>query len=42
MEMGFSQADAEAFYYFTINAAPAADVHWMTDGEIEQYQLLKP
>ena len=39
-EMGFSQADAEAFYYFTINAAKAADIHWMTDGEIEQYKLL--
>ena len=41
-EMGFSQADAEAFYYFTINAAPANDVHWMTDAEIEQYKLLTP
>lgn len=39
-EMGFSQADAEAFYYFTINAAPAADIHWMTDAEIEEYKLL--
>jgi len=41
IEMGFSQADAEAFYYFTINAAPAADIHWMTDDEIEEYKLLK-
>ena len=41
-EMGFSQTDAEAFYYFTINAAPAASVHWMTDAEIEQYKLLTP
>ncbi|MFK7908517.1 MAG: hypothetical protein AB8B69_25520 [Chitinophagales bacterium] len=40
-EMGFLQADAEAFYYFTINAAPAAEIHWMTDGEIEEYKLLK-
>lgn len=39
-EMGFSQTDAEAFYYFTINAAPAASIHWMTDGEIDQYKLL--
>lgn len=39
-EMGFSQADAEAFYYFTINAAKAADIHWMTDAEIAQYKLL--
>ncbi|MFK7984094.1 MAG: alpha/beta hydrolase [Saprospiraceae bacterium] len=39
-EMGFSQADAENFYYFTINAAKAADIHWMTDAEIETYKLL--
>ncbi len=39
-EMGFSQADAEAFYYFTINAATASDIHWMTDEEISQYKLL--
>ena len=39
-EMGFSQADAEAFYYFTINVATAADIHWMTDAEIAQYKLL--
>ena len=42
IDMGFSQADAEAFYYFTINAAPASDIHWMTDEEIEQYGLLTP
>ena len=41
LEMGFSQADAEAFYYFTINAAPHDDIHWMTDEEIDKYQLLK-
>ncbi len=40
VEMGFSQADAAAFYYFTINAAAAADIHWMTDSEIERYKLL--
>lgn len=40
IEMGFSQVDAEAFYYFTINAAKAADIHWMTDEEIGQYKLL--
>lgn len=41
-EMGFSQEEAEAFYYFTINAATADNIHWMTDEEIEQYKLLKP
>ncbi len=40
LEMGFSQADSEAFYYFTINAAPAASVHWMTEAEIAQYKLV--
>lgn len=40
VEMGMSQADAEAFYYFTINAATAASIHWMTDAEIAQYKLL--
>lgn len=38
--IGFSDADAKAFYYFTINAAVANDIHWMTDAEIEQYKLL--
>ena len=37
--MGFSQADAEAFYYFTINAAPASGIHNMTESELEQYKL---
>ncbi len=40
IDMGFSQEDAEAFYYFTINAAAAADIHYMTDAEIEEYKLL--
>lgn len=40
MEIGFSQADAEAFYYFTINAAKASEIHWMTDEEIARYKLL--
>ncbi|PIE99782.1 MAG: hypothetical protein CR994_09050 [Maribacter sp.] len=39
--VGFSDADAKAFYYFTINAAPASGIHWMTDAEIETYKLLK-
>ena len=40
--VGFTLANAEAFYYFTIDAAPAADIHWMTDAEIAQYGLLTP
>jgi len=39
-EMGFSQIDAEAFYYFTINAAEAADIHWMTDTEKKSFCLV--
>jgi len=39
-EMGFSQTEAKRFYYFTIQAAPAADIHWMTDTEIDEYGLL--
>lgn len=41
VDMGFSVEDAEAFYYFTINAAAAADIHWMTNEEIAEYKLLK-
>ncbi len=42
IDVGFSQQDAEDFYYFTIHAAPASDIHWMTDDEIDQYKLLTP
>lgn len=42
ISIGFSRADAEAFYYFTINAASADDIHWMTAAEIDQYGVLKP
>jgi len=30
----------DAFYWFTIDAAPAADMHWMTPAEIAKYGLL--
>lgn len=40
--VGFTQAEAEAFYYFTINAAPAAGIYWMTEAEIAQFGVLKP
>lgn len=39
VSVGFTQQQAEEFYYFTINAAPADDIHWMTDEEITQYNL---
>lgn len=38
--VGLSDADAKAFYYFTINSAPAESIHWMTDSEIEKYKLI--
>ena len=41
VSVGFTQQQAEDFYYFTINAAPAASIHWMTDAEITQYGILK-
>ncbi len=40
MSVGFTQQEAEDFYYFTINAASPDDIHWMTDEEITQYGLL--
>ena len=40
-DIGFSQQEAEDFYYFTINAAPANSIHWMTESEITQYKMLK-
>ena len=40
--IGFTQQDAEAFYYFTINAASANDIHWMTEAEVEEYKILTP
>ncbi len=40
MEMGLTENEASAFYFFTINAAAAADIHWMTDQEVERYMLL--
>lgn len=40
--IGFTQTEAEDFYFFTINAAPAADIYYMTEAEIEQYGIDKP
>jgi hypothetical protein len=39
VSVGFTQQQAEEFYYFTINAAPANSIHWMTDSEIELYNM---
>lgn len=39
IQIGFSEAAARAFYFFTINAAPAADIHPMTEEEIATFNL---
>ncbi len=41
VSVGFTQQQAEDFYYFTIDAAPVADIHWMTDAEVTRYGLLR-
>jgi len=37
--VGFSSQWASDFYFFTINAAAADDIHWMTDQELETYEI---
>jgi len=41
VSVGFTQNQAETFYYFTINAATAQSIHWMTDAEIVTYTILR-
>lgn len=38
-DIGFSDQWAEDFYFFTINAASADDIHWMTAAELETYEI---
>jgi hypothetical protein len=38
--VGFTQQAAEDFYYFTIAAAPATGMHYMSDAEVVQFSLL--
>ncbi|MDX1270871.1 hypothetical protein [Bizionia paragorgiae] len=40
VSVGFTQQQAEDFYYFTINAAPADAIHWMTEDELFKYNIL--
>jgi hypothetical protein len=40
ISIGMTQQEAEDFYYFTIYAAEADSIHWMTEYEIEQYGLI--
>lgn len=39
MAIGWSKFDAENFYYYTIEAAPADDIYWMTDAELIKYHI---
>ena len=39
IDIGMTEQQAEDFYFFTINAAPADDIHWMTASELTTYQL---
>ena len=41
-EMGWSHQEAEDLYFFIINAATADGMHWMTEQEILQYEILSP
>lgn len=38
-DIGMADLLAENFYFFTIDAAPAAEVHWMTADELKTYQI---
>ncbi len=40
--IGMSSKEAEDFYFFTINSAPADSIHWMTEEEIKNYNILTP
>lgn len=38
--VGWSREEAEKFYYYTIEAAPADDIYWMTDQELQEYHIV--
>lgn len=38
-QIGWNLKDSEDFYYFTIYAASAKDIHWMSDAELVQYNI---
>lgn len=41
-DVGMTQQLAEDFYFFTINAASADDIHWMTESELGRYSIETP
>ena len=42
ISVGYSQEDAEALYYFIINAASPDDIHYLTEEEIFEHAILTP
>ncbi len=42
ISVGYSQQDAEALYYFIINAASPDNIHYLTEQEIIDYNILSP
>ena len=40
ISIGMPPEEAAAFYYFTIHAAPADGIHWLTEAEIIEYKVL--
>ena len=42
ISVGYSQPDAEALYYFIINAASPDNIHYLTEQEIIDYNILTP
>ena len=41
VNVGFELSLAKNFYYYTINAAPASGIHWMTPTEIATYKFVR-
>lgn len=39
-DIGYNSQWSRAFYFFTINAAPAEGIHWMTEEEITQFEII--
>ncbi len=40
--IGMTEQAAREFYFYTIRAAKANDIHWMTEEEIEYYNMATP
>jgi hypothetical protein len=38
-DLGYSAEWAKEFYFFTIKAAPADDIYWMTKKELDKYKV---